>query len=226
MYDVVYFTKCFNGSNEELRYSIRSICKNLKFRKLVIVGTKPDYIEPDLFIHFDPVGTKYSNVREAIKYLISNDFDVTEDFYLFNDDFFVMKPMDHIPYYFDGTLFEYVGKVIYNFGGFSDYTIKLLQEIRYLKEHNLPVNNYEVHMPILINKKLALEVLNDDNVSTFRSTYGNRYCRKYSQQSKDCKDICNFGRRLLSTSNNGFLKKDIGRYIRSKFNERSKYENV
>ena len=225
MIDVVYFTKLFGEDNPELKYSIRSICQNLKFRNLVIVGTKPNYIKPDIYLYYDPVGTKYSNVREAIKFLINQDLPITEDFYLFNDDFFVMKPTEEILPFYDGNIFELVGKVIYNFSGFSDYTVKLLQEIRYLKEHDLPINNFEVHMPMKINMKLAREVLYGDEVATFRSTYGNRYYKDICKQRKDCKDIDNFiNKPLLSTSNSGFNKKDIGRYIRNKFNERCKYE--
>ena len=73
--------------------------------------------------------------------------------------------------------------------------------------------------------KLAREVLYGDEVATFRSTYGNRYYKDICKQRKDCKDIDNFiNKPLLSTSNSGFNKKDIGRYIRNKFNERCKYE--
>ena len=84
--DIVYFAR--GEENEELRYSIRSVCKNFAFpvNKLVIVGTKPSYITPDLFIKLDPKINKYANVRMAIEKVLDDDR-ISEDFILMNDDF-------------------------------------------------------------------------------------------------------------------------------------------
>ena len=62
MEDIVYFAA--GKKNEELRYSIRSVCKNFKtFRKLWIIGSKPDDIIPDGYIEMFPNKGKYGKIR-------------------------------------------------------------------------------------------------------------------------------------------------------------------
>ena len=224
--DIVYFAR--GEENEELRYSIRSVCKNFAFpvNKIVIVGTKPKYITPDLFIELDPKINKYANVRMAIEKVLDDDR-ISEDFILMNDDFFVMKRVTDIPNYFDGSLYELAGKIICKYNGFTEYSAKLLNEARFLVAHDLDVKNFEVHIPMLINKTKAKELLKRFNhIECFRSTYGNLYCQN-ARQLKDVKDIDNFkGKTFLSTSNHGFIKKPIGDYIRKslKNNKRAYYE--
>jgi hypothetical protein len=225
MEDIVYFAA--GKTNEELRYSIRSLCKNFKpFRKLWIIGSKPDDIIPDGFIEMYPDGTKYSNVRTAI-FTALNDDRISDNFWLFNDDFFIMKKVKDLPPYYDGSLFEWCGKIIFNNNGFSDYVIKMFDEIRYLKDNNLDVKNFEVHLPMLINKQKALELTKilQDGSKAFRSTYGNMYYSDSAKQHRDVKNIRDYKYKdFLSTSNSTFELCGIGKYIRNKFKDKCKYE--
>ena len=57
--DLVYI--CKPGDNEELRYSIRSAVKNLKFDNLYLVGGKPDWYDGK-FIAVEPIPNKFKNL--------------------------------------------------------------------------------------------------------------------------------------------------------------------
>lgn len=225
MEDIVYFAA--GKKNEELRYSIRSVCKNFKtFHKLWIVGSKPDDIKPDGYIEMFPNKTKYANVREAIITAL-NDPRISDNFWLFNDDFFVMKKVKEDPCYFDESLFAWAGKIIFKNNGFSTYTVKIFNEIRFLKENNLDVKNFEVHIPMLINKQKALDLipLLNGNSEAFRSTYGNYYYSDVAKQHRDCKNITDYKYKdYLSTTESSFALCEIGNHIRNKFKEASKYE--
>lgn len=224
MEDIVYFAA--GKDNEELRYSIRSVCKNFKsFNKLWIIGSKPDYINPDGYIEMYLNGNKYQNVREAIITALK-DPRISDNFWLFNDDFFVMKKIKEDPCYFDESLFAWCGKIIYRNNGFSDYTVKMFNEIRLLKENDLDVKNFEVHIPMLINKEKALKMHEKYNtIPAFRSTYGNIYYSDTAKQHKDCKNIKDFKYKdYLSTTEFSFNSSSIGEYIKNKFKEPSKYE--
>ena len=224
MEDIVYFAA--GSKNEELRYSIRSVCKNFKeFRKLWIIGSKPEDIIPDEYIEMFPNGSKYSNVKEAIGVAI-NDERISENFWLFNDDFFVTKKVTKdLPPFYDESLFAWCGKIILNNNGFSNYVIKMFNEIRFLKEQNKDVKNFEVHMPMLINKTKARAIFDLVGNNAFRSSYGNFYYADSAKQHRDCKNIQDFRYKdFLSTSNSTFALCEIGKYIRDKFKEKCRYE--
>ena len=100
-----------------------------------------------------------------------------------------------------------------------------------LKKVGCTTLNYEVHKPMLINKQMGLEILNRfPDVPGFRSLYGNYYqigginrqdmkirATSYNMSVVDDWDF-------LSTSDDSFKNGEVGRYIREKFKERSRFE--
>ena len=86
LYDAVYIYKS-NGSDEELRYSLRSVEKNFPCKRVVICGSKPRGIAPDIQMELAQFGaTKWERARYTIERIAKNE-DLTEKVWLFNDDF-------------------------------------------------------------------------------------------------------------------------------------------
>ena len=89
--------------------------------------------------------------------------------------------------------------------------------------------DYAMHVPMLINRKKGLEVLQRfPNVPMFRSLYGN-YWRIGGTLMDDVKiqnnnDIPGKDWRFVSTSDGSFEHGRVGDYIRKQFKDASKYE--
>lgn len=106
MWDIVYFVKD-TKVNEELRYSLRSL-KNFPHNKVWFYGGCADGLKPDYHIEVDQdQPTKWQNIFKMFKLACSNK-DITKNFWLFNDDFFVMKPIDYETNYYCGDLYKRV----------------------------------------------------------------------------------------------------------------------
>lgn len=230
MYDIVYFCKD-SPKNEELRYSLRSVEKNFPHEKIWIYGGKPDYIIPDKYVPMVQCQvTKWANVKMLLLSACEND-NITEDFYLFNDDFFVMHPVEQVlPPFYDGTLAERIIE-IENRSNYTatSYTRQLRQLLSLLISLNCGRLNYAVHMPMLINRKKALDVLNEfPETPMFRALYGNYY-NLGGEERKDTKYFT-FKKepdkevQFISTTDICFNVGLAGEYIRESFPEPCKYE--
>lgn len=228
MNDIVYILR--SGKNEELCYSLRSIEKNYPHERVVFYGGKPDDIEPDLFVPYtQPGDTKWEKVRNTIEIICKND-NLTEDFILFNDDFFIMKPVETPTNYYDGTLDERI-KTIEGalFGRHSEYSDRLRHLAETLRNAGI-VNplNYAHHTPMIINRKKMLETLEKyPNEPMFRALYGN-----INQiGGENMPDVKFYQRRqpfpigqYASTADESWKQEQIGQIIRGKFAMRSRFE--
>lgn len=146
--DVVYI--CRSGDNEELRYSIRSVEKNLKFDSLWVVGSAPSWYTGNL-IEVEPKGTKYAVARSNLKAIAKSD-KISNDFVLMNDDFFIMQPMDSVQIWHGGRLDDKLKyrKVI---APYSSYTGLLSETYTVLRRHGLRnALDYELHTPLPMTK--------------------------------------------------------------------------
>ncbi|MBP5723962.1 MAG: hypothetical protein J6X18_10385 [Bacteroidales bacterium] len=228
-FDVVYFVK--NAPiNEELRYSLRSVDANFPHRKVWIYGGKPSDIEPDVFVSVRQVGlTKWEKVRNMLR-LVCENKSITEDFWLFNDDFFVnQKPTDFQPIY-DGSIYKRIVQIeSRNYDKPSPYTAQLRQMVKELERRcpDSPMNNYAVHFPMLVNREKMMTILNRFQSPMFRVLYGN-YWDIGGVDMKDMKILRNSGvpddALYLSSDDSSFMTREIGRYIRKKFNQKSRFE--
>lgn len=228
--DIVYIVKNtkYNG---ELRYSIRSVCQNFPFRHLWIVGNLPEGIKCDYHIPVkqDPKKTKYENVHDLLEVIANNTY-ISKNFVLFNDDFFVLKPVKHLPIYVNGTLPELIEYVKRNAGVVnSRYIEKINCTIEDLTKRDLPCNNFELHIPIIFNKKVFKDLMKN-NGKCGRSLYCNqlydvekcvstRDVKIYSMNQVPSKD-----QTFVSTTDGSFNIGEVGKYLRGKFNEPCKYE--
>lgn len=228
--DVVYFVR--EGENEELRYSLRSVEKNLPHRKVWIIGGKPADIEPDEFIRIpqdEPGKTKWDKVRANLELVATHD-GITEDFILMNDDFFINKPTEELPPAYRGTLRQHYEAIERQHHGTTAYTIELRRTERALENAGKTTLSYELHIPIIINRKKLLEtVLEFPNSHGTRTLYGNRN-RIGGEQKKDVKiythstivpdDTWQF----ISSDDSTWGDTELTRYIQQHFQEKSRWE--
>ena len=221
--DIVYFVKD-TKENEELRYSLRSL-KNLDHDKVWFFGGSPRGLKPDqVVIVMQNQGTKYDNVHNMYSYVLNSD--VSEDFIMFNDDFFVMQKVESVLPVHRGSLYEYIVKVEDNNGGMTAYTRRLRKTTKALEEAGLPTRCYEMHLPMVYNKdKLRAALKKFPGLNGVRSIYGNMYYE--GDKIPDCK-VFKYNQPLpegpfLSTSD-ATWRYYLGDTIREKFDTPSEYE--
>lgn len=173
--DIVYFVK-ESSKNRELQYSLRSVEQNFKVGGRVwLVGGMPAGFKPDGFLRVaQGMPSKWENVRKSLVAVCQSD-EISEKFWLFNDDFFILKPVEKMPEaYYDGSILELCQRIEKRSGGFNLYTKQMRHLIQTLEDAGLTTLNYALHRPMLIEKKKALEVLEKfPDEPMFRSLYGN-----------------------------------------------------
>ena len=226
--DIVYIVKDteYNG---ELRHSLRSVCQNFPHRNIWFIGGKPKRIYPDYYQPVPQSNTKFNNADKLFNAIAENKY-ISNNFILFNDDFFVLKPIKKLPVYIDGTLAELIERVkVKNGIMYSDYTKLLKKTIEDLTKLNLPCNSFALHIPMMINKKKMRDVIGVFGRFN-RSLYGN-YVYKENECVKinDVKIISNIqipkpDQTFVSTRDGSFNIGEVGKYIRKKFNQPCEYE--
>lgn len=223
--DVVYFIK--DGTrNEEFRYSLRSICKNMPFARVWVFGGCPTNIVPDVRIRVEQEGkTKWDRVHAMFRLACENK-ELSDNFILFNDDFFIMKPMDEIKPYYRDTLENHVAKL-----GRGPYASMLLGISDELKKRKLTTHSYELHIPFIFNKEKLLELWDKNpDLRCTRTMYGNTY-KIGGEQREDVKifsDRPGFDYKnsdMLSTDDSVInVNNDAWRWIKKQFPNKCKYE--
>ena len=225
-HDIVYIIK--NGTHsDELKYSIRSVVQNFPYRKLVIVGGCPDDIKPDIYIPDVQVGnSKWQRSMQSLRKAL-NDDRLTEDIWLFNDDFFIMDPVKSDVNYFCGSLEQRVRELRKKFPRGSSY-IRSLEVLKgTLFNYNKDTLCFALHVPFLINRVKAEKLFEDNpELKMFRSFYGNWYKIDCSYM-KDCKiyDLTTLpDTSYVSTTDQSFMYGKVGEFLRAYFATPSKYE--
>lgn len=79
--------------------------------------------------------------------------EISENFLLMNDDYFFLQPTRaEFPFYFEKELNEFCKRD-------GHYRNAIDNTLRVLKENNLPTKYYDVHVPIIYNKSLFVQVM-------------------------------------------------------------------
>jgi len=225
MKDIVYFVKD-TATNEELKYSVRSLV-NFPHGKVWFYGGCPDDLKPDVHVSVvQDQPTKWENIFKMFKMACNND-EITKDFWLFNDDFFIMKPIKEEPNYYDGDLYKRVVTLEDRHNGITPYSQQLRYTLQELEGMGCTTINYALHCPFLINRKKGQELANIIDGPMIRCAYGN-YFKIGGKQSNDFK-IDSKERRYkdtvyLSTNDKSFTYGVVGQQIRETFPDRCKYE--
>jgi hypothetical protein len=177
--DVVYVLgKGSIWHNNELRFSLRSLDKNLKgFRKIFVVGEKPGWMKN--VIHIDYPDELVNNadgniIRKILR--VCQEKTLSENFLFINDDHLVIKPVEaaEIPPYHKGDMTTFPpAHFTVNFWRGRLYRTKNI-----LLERGYKALHFDCHCPIVINKKKFPEVMGmfnyEKNIGyTMKSLYGN-----------------------------------------------------
>lgn len=228
--DVVYYVR--NGDyNEELRYSLRSL-SNIPHRKVFFVGYKPKWAKNVNHIDVPQVARKTENTERYMDIISSTD-EISEDFILMHDDFFIMQPLEEVPRLNRGPIDAVLEcyrptQSVYYYG--------MKQTLEYMKELGLrDIISYELHVPMVLNKTNIRKMLerywrDKPNVVQLnkRTLYGNlfNYGGESIQDVKVSSPECAYSKNsiFLSTDDGTFRRHEVGKYIRERFGEKSAYE--
>lgn len=223
--DIVYFVKD-SESNEELRYSLRSLV-NFPHRKVWFYGGCPAGLKPDHWVYVkQDKENKWKNVSKMLDMACANKA-ITNEFWLFNDDFFVMEKIETPKNYYRGDLYKRIVQLEDVYSGFTAYSKLLRDCAKELESLGTTTRDFSLHVPLKIdrNKMLSLRKLTDFH--GFRSLYGN-----YFQIEADVMGDCKITRTnkeytggcYLSTEDRAFSDGIVGKQIIEKFPDPCKYE--
>lgn len=225
--DLIYILKA-DIDTDELKYSLRSVEKNFPINRVWFVGGQPEGLEPDIRIPHVQVGnSKWEMIRSSMWKAI-NDERLSEDFFLFNDDFFVMEPVDTDSFrnFVDGTLERRIDE-LHSEVGMNAYTRTLFKLEQELKTMHEPTMNFDVHLPMLLNKEQVRSTLYKCSSPQMRSAIGNINrlpfvihpdVKVYDLESVPVNET------YLSTNDDTFRKGNVGKYIRETFTTKSRFE--
>lgn len=224
--DVVYPLRRGNH-NDELRYSLRSL-QNLPHGKVICSGYIPNWLTGVTAISRDPQGSNWYRSRDNVLAALEH---ASDPFYLFNDDFYVMSPVEEVPIYHAGLLNEVIERYRKNRHGGAYWrgmvqTFYLLQEWGYSAPYG-----YELHVPLLVHHaefRKALEIGSGIEALAWRTLYAN-LAGLGGEEAEDCKVIA-LGNEDLSqypflSSNDNLSYHPIGKFLESRFLEPSTYES-
>lgn len=190
--DVVYIlSNNMDWLQREILFSVRSVEKHLKnYRRVFVVGKKPLFFGPEVIEI--PCEDIYTNKARNIQHKIlkaATHQKVAPTFLLFNDDYFLLKDVDALtyPYYYKCTLEETIKLNRNN----SDYLPHVEATHNVLKQHGLPLKNFDSHYPIRYKKEAVRDISLRYNWNvkagyTFKSIYCNTFGIE-GQLIRDCK---------------------------------------
>jgi hypothetical protein len=228
--DFVYI--CKDGINEELRYSIRSVVESFPDSNIWVVGGKPPWYIGN-YINVKQVLTKYRNAIQNLK-AICNSNEISEEFVLMNDDFYIIKNINTIKTYNGGLLLDKIN-LYQKINSNSNYTRKLAATYKKIK--SLGTENpldYELHVPMVMEKKKLKQILENNDQFLWRSIYGNVF-GVGGEQMEDVKvysrgplvlksyNIKKNEHIYLSSADNSF-DMILNTILRKQFIQRTKYE--
>jgi hypothetical protein len=148
---VIPFGKGSEWDNNELRYSLRSIEKNMvNFRNIYIVGDVPDWAQNVIHIPFKDGKNHDENIKNKVL-AACMEADITKEFLQSSDDYFFLQKTDaaDYPYYKNGTLSHTANTVVTGW-----YKTNLINTSEALKEQRKYTDHFDVHTPIRYNKHL------------------------------------------------------------------------
>ncbi|ROO51457.1 hypothetical protein EDC02_6335 [Micromonospora sp. Llam0] len=230
--DAVYLV---GPATDELRYSLRSLHNLGCVDRLVVVGHRPVWCRPDLHIPVQPPRpgkhfSTWANLRAAAHHP-----EVSPQFVLMNDDFFTLHRMDRPPVWHRGPIAGQVAN--HRRSGNRRLLNRRLGVDELLDAIGVPGRlDYELHVPLLVDQAAMRDVIAlAEQVRTVRmepvgkrTLYGN-YARIGGDQVEDVKirdfrAIPSAELPFVSTSDYSFRQGTVGRWIRKRFPDQSRYE--
>lgn len=179
MIDAVYIVGTGSNWNDgELRYSLRSLEMFVTgIRNIYIVGHKPRWMNNENFIPFgDHFKCKERNIMLKMAAVCGLP-QLSENFLHIHDDHFCLAPCEaeNIPNYAGGSLARLFGGIKKN----NHWRDAVLNSYNALQKNGLPVKNYDLHFPMIINKTIFPEIMDrypwkdEQRGFVVKSLYGN-----------------------------------------------------
>ena len=228
MMDVVYV--CRDGSNPELRYSLRTLV-NVEHERVWIFGGAPSWINlaEVTLQRRRQGGSPYSSTRGHIA-AACNTADVSDPFMLWNDDFYAMRPVGAMPIYHRGPL----ESVLETYATLRTPWANGMRETAALMERREMLEGamcYDVHLPLVVYKKPMLEALRlaknvAHEVVHLRTLYG-AVVGFYGQEHHDPKMTRRthpFPRGAWLSSSDDTFRSTVEPVLRYLFPDKSPYE--
>ena len=216
MKDAVWVFKGLQDQ-QELEYSLRS-AKNFKHKKKLVIGDKPlfktdaKHIKPPI-VRWSMLSPHHDVIHKLHH---ATTLDITDDFILMNDDFFVVRETD-IPTAHRGLIQDHIEGRKPN----DAYTKSLKKTLEYLRRKGIkdPLS-YELHIPMVFNTAKLKDLLEEiipvvsrNSPLLTRSLYGNLY-EIGGEYMQDVKNPDNYKDYTFLSTNNKTFKSEIGEYIR------------
>lgn len=226
--------------SEELRYSLRSL-QNIPHGNVFFAGEVPAWIQNVVHIPVEQSGEKKENVRANL-FAAAKDEQLSDDFVLMNDDFFIMKPLDALPNLNFGTMRDVIAHYHSRYPEITPYMQSMIELYELLKSkgYDEPIS-YELHVPMVMNKHNIRTLIDDSEgiYSHFRSYYGNVF-NVGGEAVPDVKlflkpvhnnpayvadpEVYVRAQTFLSGSGITFRDGTLGDFLRNAFPEKSPYE--
>lgn len=220
-------------ANQQLRFALRSWAENLPHRRVWIVGHRLPWLDGVGHIPTRQNGTKWKNTTAAVRAVCEHP-EVSRQWLLMNDDFFIMRPLpDGMPVLHRGLVADverdYASRVSGRYLEGMRQTRDLLGELG----HRDPLS-YELHVPLPVDSDGMLDALDLGqhlDVLHKRTMYGN-LAGVGGEQIEDVKILHRAPRgfgpqsRFLSTMPDAFTNGHVGKFIQAAFPKPCRYEHA
>lgn len=166
---------------EELKYSLRSIEKNLidvEFR-IWIVGDKPEWINNEARFIDVPCTGKSTRLDQAVKRIaVDKHKEVSEEYFWMNDDIYFINPVTYADLCLPKILWD-LKKHINRYNPQTTWGADMRSTFERLVKENLPTLNYAIHAPYRYEKAKSKELFRlfdlEKNPYVFENLYFNLY---------------------------------------------------
>lgn len=218
----------------DLIFTLRSIEKNLKnHNNVYLVGEKiPNFIKKTINIPFKQSNNdnnKQINILNKILFCCNID-KLSEEFIFMNDDHILLREFDAItfPKYQDGEMERNVSD--------NPYKFTVNNTLRFLENNNSTKLNFDIHTPILYNKKKFKKIFETIKFPNFgyciKSIYGNlakvkptylEDCKiTYKLTKEQAQEICKD--KTIISFTDAPIKTGLKEYLKELFPNKSKFE--
>lgn len=236
--DVAYVVRP-GDRNEELRYSLRSVAANLPHLDITLAGHIPPWIDPHRTVGIHVAQTDHAKPLNALGNLhaILDCTFLTDDVILMNDDFFVVEPVTEITVHSPGPLSWQIDR---GMARSERYRRAQLDTVELLTRLGRPNPwSYEGHRPLIVNRHELTRTLARIRHQTpdldpirrasilWRTVHGSLLGLDHSRGSDVKIDQLTdqaYPRPFLSTNDSTFQRGEVGRWLRARYPEPSKYE--
>jgi hypothetical protein len=226
--------------NEELRYALRSIQTNFKMPQTLAIGPgKPAFLNYNFIFPIGHNGGKDANqdTDMTMRWALNCDA-VSDPFVWWDDDIFLMKPLDSVPLMYRSLQSKFVAMLQGDLSRTATYSRALRTQSFMIRQFGKDMTYYcyDAHVPMVVHKPLMREVLSWVRSSPGglmkRTLYGNLCAIMTGEVGLEIVDPkvpverkVNTDALWLSTNDYSFSNCEIGNHIRDVFGERSIWEN-